>query len=582
MIRWNILLPIFSLLFMLPSCTSIRNRDLTEPDGIKFLVDAVLEGKKLYITEEDYPNIEFLLSDSDPVRRQAGLLLAGLTKDRVFYPKITEAALSGDKTAADTAVMVMNEHSQLYVDYLQEILLSSDSAKRLQAILILSKIDYENLVPLFIDLFKDEDEKVRNQASLAVHSIADRENPYLREALNADPLTASMAYRTLGWYADSRDAPLFIEAFGAADALIRKEAQLSALRLGEAGLPFLHAAAADSMLPFDSRLAALNVIQGIRSANSLVTLFKLLRDPDGKIRTKVTGILGGYGVDALPFLSELYESPDAGTRLLAIKLMGRIRVPEAIPVLVQALADNSAEVVQEVQSVLEAFGTEAWPELRAAIQNLAEPVDMLAMTVLRSGSDIWLIYKGKNAVNSRGLYLLITASGQSELTEYLESIDINRSVKESIISLQASHILAEEFISLEAELESRQDAYFRVWRQKENYAAEARKKLKESFEVLHQYFDTKDTKVLKDAKKIREESRALEEQSRFQESLLKKMPWDVRNRGLNQLVRYRELREELVRSWEYVSPELREAALAIYARYGVNPISLSQKSVLLE
>ena len=135
-----------------------------------------------------------------------------------------------------------------------------------------------DVVGILIGHFADPDPNVRNQASLSVRAITDRNNPELRAALRStDSRTAAMAYRTLGRYADPADTPLFIEAFSSPRSGGEKRSPAGGSPHGR------RRACLSSILsrrirprPYRVRISALEVIQGMRSTDSLPLLLNSL------------------------------------------------------------------------------------------------------------------------------------------------------------------------------------------------------------------------------------------------------------------------------------------------------------------
>ena len=125
------------------------------------------------------------------------------------------------------------------------------------------------------------------------------------------------------------------------------------------------------------------------------------------------------------------------------------------------------------------------------------------------------------------------------------------------------------------------DPYLYAWRQQEIFSVAARKTLQQSFNELHEYFETRDPAVLEKARKTRAESRRLEDEARKQKNEIENMSEIMKAGGEVRLTRYRDMRDFLVRTWEYAIPELRPLAEAIYADRGLDPKYLARESALL-
>ncbi len=562
------------------SCTTSKKLVMDTPSTIEKSATYVLNGEQLRITEDDYPSIQILLNDENRRRHLAGIILAGQTKDSFFYPYLFDSVLHKDQEIADKAISVILDDVQGFREYLIIALGNVAPQLRSKILSVLGRIGEKDIVPLLINYFKDPSDAVRNQASLAVYSIADRNDPFLHEALSdQDPLIVSTAYRTLSRYDNPRDTPLFIDSFTDPAPMIRKEAQLSALRLGEAGLPYLHLVATDTMRSLDSRIATLNVMQGLRSPESIETLFTLLEEDNEKIRTKVASLLDTYNAEAIPVLIKIYESASTINRVNCIQLMGKIGASVALPILTKALADNSTEVAIAASEALLSFGSEAWPTLRMEVDTGTANSQILAVEVLRNSGDPWLIWREAKQINQEGMYLLITKSKNAEIVEYLETVNPEVVLEDNILSLKEVWNIANELTTIAKE---RSNEYFLIWRQWEIYSTTADARLKQSIEIHHKYFATKDSQFLNDSKRLREESNILKSRAAAQKELLASFPKSTQAEGQSILDNYKSLRARLVQIWDYTIPEMKPVALAIYSDNGVNPLILEREARILE
>ena len=583
-----------ALVFVL-SCRSAADLVLDDPVFLDDMVQGALAGDNFRITRSDYSGIRMLLDHPDADYRRAGVILANQAGDRSFLPLILDAAGDAEEGVAEAAAEAVRSRAGEFQPLLLGLLDNEESSRRLLGLVLLGSMgpgDSEGsmssgasegleLAPVLIRLFSDSDAEVRNRASLIFHALAGCGNPYLEAALNhVNPLTAALAHRSLGRCADPRDIPRFIAAFSHPHPAVRREAQLAALRSGRAALSFLHTEAGDTTRPPDSRLAAMNVIQGLRSPESIPVLIVLLEDPDEGVRIKASGILGTYGSEAAAALIRLYdESKDESgenERVKAVRLMGEIGASESLPGLSRALGDPSEAVRAAAAGAMEGFGAAARPVLRSlAAEEGRGTAAITAAALLRDSGDAWLLS------SFPALFLLITESEYEEIRAYLAKAGATRLKNESILSLRETWRLAEEFAELERIITGGSDPYLYVWRRRESSAAAARLSLRESFEAMHSYFETGEREFLETAREIRRESRELEAEARRGEELIGEMSPEVKQRGRERLERYEELRERLVRSWEYTDRDMRPLAEAVFADRGLDPRVLSRESALL-
>lgn len=583
-----------ALVFVL-SCRSAADLVLDDPVFLDDMVQGALAGDNFRITRSDYSGIRMLLDHPDADYRRAGVILANQAGDRSFLPLILDAAGDAEERAAEAAAEAVRSRAGEFQPLVLGLLNDEESSRRLLGLVLLGSMGPgdsgdsgasegsggSELAPVLIRLFSDSDPEVRNRASLTFHTLAGCGNPYLEAALNhVNPLTAALAHRSLGRCADPRDIPRFIAAFSHPHPAVRREAQLAALRSGRAALSFLHTEAADTSRPPDSRLAAMNIIQGLRSPESIPVLIVLLEDPDEGVRIKASGILGTYGSEAAAALIRLYDESKGESgeneRVKAVRLMGEIGASESLPGLSRALADPSEAVRAAAAGAMEGFGAAARPVLRTLAAEEGRGIAAItAAALLRDSGDAWLLS------SFPALFLLITESEHEEIQVYLAKAGATRLKNESILSLLDIRRLAEEFAELERIITGGSDPYLYVWRRRESSAAAARLSLRESFEAMHSYFETGEREFLETAREIRRESRELEAEARRGEELIGEMSPEVKQTGRERLERYEELRERLVRSWEYLDRDMRPLAEAVFADRGLDPRVLSRESALL-
>jgi HEAT repeat protein len=547
------------------------------------MVKGAVEGKRFKIQPEDYPEIAQLLEEDRVEYRQAGVLLAIQADNSFFTPLIVRAALDSDERVSVPASEEIEANPIEYRQAILNLLDEENPQLRIGGIQLLTRIGGADVVGILIGLFNDPDPDVRNQASLSVWAITDRNNAELRAALRStDQTTAAVAYRTLGRYTDPADTPLFIEAFGSPNPEVRKEAQLAVLRLGPAGLPFLHTEAGDPARPYRTRISSLEVVQGIKSTESIPLLLRLLSDPDGRIREKSASILGTYGAEAVSTLAREYQVSSDDDKIRIIRLMGDIRSPAAFPTLIEALDSPSDEIRIAAMNTFRLFGPDARETIWKSFVSGTPRTRSAGIILLREQADPWLVTLDNGSPNQEALVLLITLSGRGQIAAYLEAAKVSRLWSETILALKDAWDVSDEFVRLEKTMSSGSQPYLRTWRQWKSYALASRQALERSFDEIHVYFETRDLNALETARVTRAESRRLNSLAQTQKNLLDGMSDQVKEDGEESLAMYRETREILVRTWETVVPELKGIAAAVYESRGLNPERLAREAVLLE
>jgi len=569
--------------FLIVSCRSTANLVLDDPAVRDDMIIGALEGKRYNIDAYDFEEIQRLFTDENPDYRLAGLLLALQADNSVFRPLIVRAALDSDEGIASLALGEILDRPGQYRQEIFNLLDDNDPSTRIEGLRLYARTEGEGGVGVLISYFEDPDPRVRNQASLSVRQVARRENPELQAAVRSTQATrAAIAYRTLGRYLNPNDMPLFIETFDSSNLELKKEAQLAALHLGEAGLPYLHREAADPSGPYDVRIAAMEVIQGLQSASSLAVLFAMLNDGDERIIMKAEAVLGVYGPEVIPQLAELYAVSSDAEKIRIIELMGNIRSPTALPTLIEALRHPSEGVNAAAMSSIRILGSDARSALRDLLTSATPPIQHAALTLLREQDDPWLVKLENGGFNQGALLLLIAESDARQIERYLLSVGISRLQRETIQSLKEAWDVSDEFTALERTMSGNNQPYLRAWRRWQMYSLDARRTLQQSFDEIHEYFDTQNPAALEKARIARAESRRLEGLAMIEKSAMDDMSIRLKEQGEKSLVRYKQIRELLVRTWESVIPELRSVAEGVYSARNLDPVSLARGTTLLE
>ena len=566
---------------LLCRCRTVRELDLEEPQ--EQVVGKVLTGTKYRVGEEDTLQIRTLMQDIRDNYRLAGLMLALESEDEALYPDIVQAGLDENSGIAELALGKIRSMWAEFYPLTMDLLRDSRPSIRSSGLSLLTELGGDDKIPIIIDFFADADAETRNQASLSIWKIADRENALLREALlSANELVAATAYRTLGYFANIADIETLIDGFFSQSARIRREAQLAALKLGEKAVPTLHATASNSQMVYRVRLSALDVIGGLRSTMSLSFLLALLDDADNRIATKAQVILGTYGPEAVPALVRLYENSAERNRINALLLMGEIGTPSALPFLAGALDDQSELVRQTAIESLELYAREAWPAVRNQLLGGDSIGVDIALDYLMSQSDPWLVDGDDGGVNTDALFLILTKKSRDEIELHLESGDITRLNKETLLSLKDVWDTGLSFTEFELLSIRGTDYYLYNWRQRELLLTASRQALEDSFVALHDYSDSGNQLDLRRSKELREKSKDLEDEAKVHERAIENMTEEERTSGEKRQGRYEEIRDFLIRTWEFVVPQMRALAIRVYEGRGLDAQALAREASLLE
>lgn len=135
----------------------------------------------------------------------------------------------------------------------------------------------------------------------------------------------------------------------------------------------------------DARLrnAAVKVLGEIGDPNAVPALLQIVNhERDGNIRWQATGSLSKMGKAAVPGLTAALQDDDWKVRRSACEALWGIAEPEAVPGLVEALLDRNDVVRQAAGSALEAMGVIAVDGLAEGLRNPNRQQAQAALDVL--------------------------------------------------------------------------------------------------------------------------------------------------------------------------------------------------------
>ncbi|MER3501191.1 MAG: hypothetical protein IMHGJWDQ_001200 [Candidatus Fervidibacter sp.] len=182
---------------------------------------------------------------------------------------------------------------------------------RLAAAVALGQMGNQRGIQFLIDQLKSTDEKIRAAAVEALRTIGKPAASLLREAAKSkDPLQRWGAIAALGETGDPRAVPVLLRALRDQDENVRAVAAAS---LGK-----------------------------LRYARAAPDLVRTLGDKSERVQAHAEWALENIGDRAIPAIME--GAKHSATRLRAFRLLGRLKARKAVPLLVDGLKDQRAEV----------------------------------------------------------------------------------------------------------------------------------------------------------------------------------------------------------------------------------------------
>jgi HEAT repeat protein len=297
-----------------------------------------------------------LLADDDGLLVAIAGALARIGDPEAFEPLLPLLA-HPDAAVRQSAIGALNSigHPDM-PRRVAALLQSADALARESAVRIAGYFGYAETTGRLFDLLRDPDEAVRRAVIEHLPFIEDaRVEPALLEALAAGPPRArAAAARALGRVDSARSRASLRGALADGDAWVR---YFAARALGDLQDKDAVAALAERALhdpAMHVRIAAIDALGAVGSAETVAVLKSLVRDHHGEISAAAVGALGRLAaVDGLPDIQHALRATDANLRTAAVSALAAHGSVDAVMLLEwTAAADADAEVAKGAVAAL--------------------------------------------------------------------------------------------------------------------------------------------------------------------------------------------------------------------------------------
>jgi len=322
--------------------------------------------------EELVTHLLAMLGDEDARnRRTAAITLGWLREGRATGPLL--------ELLADAAVREFASHALVSIGFRERELWErglahADDAVRLGTLRCLAWIAPPEGTALAAPLVHDPSAEVRAEAAAAIGQLGHEDAPMLLFELLRDEseLIQESAMESLARMSPARVLPLLLQALGGADTDSRvRAAQTLGLLQDPAAQPALVAASRDEREAV--RAAAVQALGELGGGpETLEVLRASLEGPSSLVRQQAVLALGRLREpEAAPLLLPLVHADDPRLRFAAVRALGQIRSPVAIPELLPLLSEPRKELRF---AAVEALGQIRAPEAVAPlVAALREP-----------------------------------------------------------------------------------------------------------------------------------------------------------------------------------------------------------------
>ena len=317
---------------------------------------------------EAVPELIQIMKDKDKTVRETAIMALGEIKASEAIPALIQAFQDVEKDVRRSAVAALIEIKEpKAVPVLIQALQEKDKEVRKMAIEVLGGIQSANSLPYLIRALQDEDEGVRLTALAELEGMkAPEAFPGLIRELKDDEdwYSRRMLDEYLKEVRTPDVIPYMLPLLEDSDADIRGKA-LWAIRRMELtkcieALPAL--------------IEALDDEEEFVCGKALQLVEEILDNPKAQEKARNT----------LPGLTRLLQSPDVYKRLIAVNVLARTRLLEAVPILIKAFTDNNQRVCDEAIYGFKLFNSrEAVIQLQRSLHNENSDIRLNAVRALR-------------------------------------------------------------------------------------------------------------------------------------------------------------------------------------------------------
>ena len=272
----------------------------------------------------------------------------------------------------EAAAQALMAEPEVTAPIIEQHLRDGNSEVRTQCVRLLVALGHRDSLPQLWRLLRDDSPKVRALVAEAVGVFADERSVVWLEQTIVDPvpLVRLQAVEALGRIKGGRAAEVLVRGLTDRVSEVREAATRSLRAIGEDAFPALETAMKSKDV--DLRLRATELIVNIGGRQSVDLLLNALADGSAQVRQTAAAGLGDLGQRrAVPNLVRLLQDASVEVRVAAIEALTKIGDRSVIGNLVNTLEQDDAVEVRlgAVEALAKFGGLEARGALMRAIQN---------------------------------------------------------------------------------------------------------------------------------------------------------------------------------------------------------------------
>ncbi len=309
------------------------------------------------------------LNDKNPGVRIAALRALRELGDPNVASALFEALSQPSDQVRDLIYEILKDFGTHSIPYLMDSLSDEYWVGRSLAAHALTDMGTEAVAPL-VKVLEGQDKERRFWAIKILGKMQEKSAyKVIKRFLNdSDPEIRMAAIESMGSYLNPEVVPSIIERFTDSSWIVRKYASKALVHFGHHGVPFLLKALESEIE--DVRYWSLRALGGIQPLGIFPILMKLFTDKSWTIRKTTSDVIASYGEDSLMDLMAVSaDSTDVEVRYWVLRSLGKIRSKISLPLLFEALDDDSEAIMDAAQKALSNYGEEVIDDLFALFKS---------------------------------------------------------------------------------------------------------------------------------------------------------------------------------------------------------------------
>ncbi len=533
--------------------------------------EILLSRQGIPVKKDDEPLLIELLKDENPEVRLAVLMILEANPSPLGYDAIVDALIDPVEEVRKKAEEILLESwKESYTASVRGLSRPNQAVALSAARLIVKKGRFQDRLYL-LTLFDSPNKDLRTVAAQGYAALGNYEDPLFVVALKSEAvLFRETAVETLSYFNSPAVIPLLLSYINDPARSVRFAALFGLANLGQPALETIHKEVLFSRSS-SYRLALLEVVDGAQDPISLNTLVTLLDDPDQEVSLKARELLLRQGTIAIPFLDEGRRKMGKQGLLHMLELLKVYKEEKALPILYDYLAHPDEDIRRKAFLVEESFASRGENYLLEAVTSGPAPRREAVLAILVERRVPGLVYDPiEKRYKRANIFYLFEQTPPQKVEAYLDEVDLPLLVILSLTALYELERGMAEYQRVYSISNRTAYPYFYLYRQWEAAQVSSELSRQDTFNSIHNYFETKEEDWLNQSRQAEEISGEYERRSKalYKETLEAGKRTSDTDRALVET--YLRSRQQVVENWQSLGAEVQPLGGAVLQRYNIN------------